>query len=66
MSSLSSLSNSTVTNSLLTNTPTVSGLASGLDTNKLITGLLAVQQAQIDTLKANQSQVAARQTAFKG
>jgi flagellar hook-associated protein 2 len=40
------------------------GLASGLDTNKLIQGLLAVQQQQITNLQNQQAQIVQQETAF--
>lgn len=58
MSSLSSVSN-------LRNSLAVSGLATGLDTEKIIEGLLALQQRQIQSLQAKQAAVTEKRTAFK-
>jgi flagellar hook-associated protein 2 len=44
---------------------TVSGLASGLDTNQIIQGLLAIEQAQIQLLQNKQDTATRQQTAFK-
>jgi flagellar capping protein FliD len=67
MSAISSTTGSNVANALLSsNRPTVTGLASGLDSSKIIQQLLAVQQAQIDNLQSQADQVTAQQTAFKG
>ena len=44
----------------------VNGLITGLDTDKLLEGLLAVKQAQISRLEAKQKDVLGEQTAFKG
>lgn len=65
MSSLSSISNSLLA-SLNAPRVTITGLASGLDTDKIIEGLLTIQQQRIDTLKANQDKIVSQQTAFKG
>lgn len=56
MSSISGLSSSGIQ---------FSGLASGIDTNKVIEGLMALQQAQINRLKNSQSKVSQQQSAFK-
>lgn len=42
------------------------GLGSGLDTDKIIEGLLASQQQRISSLQANQSKIIQQQFAFKG
>lgn len=42
-----------------------SGLASGLDSNKIIQALLAIQQGRIAALQANQAKVVAQQGAFQ-
>ncbi len=64
MSSLSSLSSSTAGTS--TQAPiTFSGLVSGLDTNSLITGLLAIDQAQINAVTQKETNIQTEQTAFK-
>ncbi len=44
---------------------TVSGLATGLDTDKLIEGLTAIEQSRIARLRNRQAGVTAKQTAFK-
>lgn len=41
------------------------GLASGIDTNSIIQGLLKLQQANVDRLQSNEDAVAAQQNAFK-
>src|SRR5437867_3224609 len=46
-------------------TTSVSGLATGLDTDKIIQGLLAVDQARVTNLKKKQDNLTAEQTAFK-
>lgn len=64
MSSISSVSNlfgSTSTNGLR-----FTGLASTLDTDALIEGLLAIQKAKITSLENKQSDVATMQTVFQG
>ena len=63
MSSLSSISSSL--SGLNSSGIQFSGLATGLDTNKLIQGLVAIQQAQIDRLSNNQANVVKQQSAFK-
>src|SRR5262245_47843956 len=45
---------------------TVGGLATGLDTDRLIQGLLAVQQRQVELLQRKQAKFAQEQNAFKG
>ena len=64
MSSLSSLSPSTASTSTQ---PPISfqGLVSGLDTSSLITGLLAIDQAQINAVTQKETNVQTEQTAFK-
>ena len=44
----------------------VNGLISGLNTSAIITGLLAVQQAQITNLQTQQQTLTSQDTAFKG
>ena len=61
----SSLLSSSTVNSGTPGQPTISGLASGLDTDKIITGLLAIQQQRIDNLTANQTHVQQQEAAFK-
>jgi flagellar hook-associated protein 2 len=51
---------------LTSSTPTVTGLASGLDTDKIIQGLLAVQQQGVQNLQDKQTKVTQQQTAFQG
>lgn len=41
-----------------------SGLATGIDTDKLITGLTKINQSRIDALKANETDITTKQTAF--
>lgn len=57
MSSLSSLG--------LSGGVSVNGLVTGLDTDKLLEGLLAVQQGKIERLRARQDKINLEQTAFK-
>lgn len=45
---------------------TVGGLATGLDTDRLIQGLLSIQQRQVDLLQRKQNKFVQEQTAFKG
>jgi flagellar hook-associated protein 2 len=63
MSSLSSLAGSSGTSTQ----PAISfnGLISGLDTSSVITGLLAIQQAQINAVAQKQTNVQAQQSAYK-
>ena len=75
MSSLSSLSGSNSLSSTSSSSSSLtglntsgiqfSGLASGLDTNKIIQGLLAIDQAKITQLTNNQQKITQKQTAFK-
>src|SRR5262245_41979927 len=51
---------------LTSSTPTITGLASGLDTDKIIEGLLAVQQQGVKNLQDKQTKVTQQQTAFQG
>jgi flagellar hook-associated protein 2 len=44
---------------------TVGGLATGLDTNKIIDALLAIEQQKIGLLQANQDRITQEQTAYK-
>jgi flagellar hook-associated protein 2 len=64
MSALSSVGSSALTG-LNTSGIQFSGLISGIDTNQIIQGLLAVQQAQVTNLQNNQAQITKQQTAFK-
>ncbi len=57
---------SSISSAALSSRLTVGGLATGLDTDRLIQGLLAVQQRQIDLLQRKQSKAVQEQTAFKG
>jgi flagellar hook-associated protein 2 len=66
MSALSPAATSSALSSLQSSTPTISGIVSGLDTNKIIDSLLAVQQSQIQNLTNNQNKITARQAAYKG
>jgi flagellar hook-associated protein 2 len=63
MSSLSSLGD---LSSLNTSGIQFAGLASGVDTNQLIKGLVALQQAQITRLQNQQAKVQQEQSAFRG
>ncbi len=45
---------------------TVNGLATGLDTEKIIQGLQAIDQARITQLQDKQTKIQQQQTAFKG
>ncbi len=72
MSSLSSvgattsaLTSSAAGSSSPTGTLSVGGLISGLNTSQLIQGLLAVQQAQINTVQARETATTQRETAYK-
>ena len=69
MSSLSSTTGSTTASNLLAGLNSsgiqFNGLASGLDTGKLIQGLLAIDQAKITQLTNNQQKIVQKQTAFK-
>jgi flagellar hook-associated protein 2 len=44
----------------------IDGLVSGLDTTKIIDGLLSIQQRQVDLLNARKQDVTQEQNAFKG
>lgn len=46
--------------------PTIGGLVSGIDTSKMIEGLMSIHQNRIDRLKLRHSEVVSKQTAFKG
>lgn len=46
--------------------PSIDGLVTGLDTTRIIEGLLSIQQQQIDRFQARRQQVVDQQTAFKG
>ena len=48
-----------------TNAFLVSGLASGIDTERVISGMLALQQRQIDLLRSKQNRATQEQSAFK-
>lgn len=56
------LSSSSVTNPSLA----VSGLVSGIDTGKVIEGLLAIEQQKISVIDAKKARVQTQQAAFKG
>src|SRR5258705_136670 len=43
----------------------VGGLISGIDTNKLIQGLLAIEQAKIDNITKREGVIQGQQAAFK-
>ncbi len=45
---------------------TIDGLVSGIDTEAIVSGLLEIQQRQIDLLKGRSDKVAAQQGAFQG
>src|SRR5881628_242539 len=45
---------------------TIDGLVTGIDTSKLIDGLLAVGRRRIELLTQDQQKISTRQTAFKG
>src|SRR5438309_4125732 len=64
MSSLSSVSTNLAT--LAGGQLSVSGLISGFDTEKIIKGLLAIDQQKIDVIDQKKSKLQAEQTAFKG
>lgn len=65
MSSLSGLNTSSLGGSAGTPTLTVGGLVSGMDTDKIITGLLAIDQAKITRISARASQIRTTQAAFQ-
>jgi flagellar hook-associated protein 2 len=44
----------------------VDGLITGLDTTRIIEGLLSIQQQQIDRIQTRRQQIVDKQTAFKG
>ncbi|MEX2288669.1 MAG: flagellar filament capping protein FliD [Planctomycetaceae bacterium] len=46
--------------------PTIDGLVTGIDTTKIINGLLSIHQKQIDLLTTRKNRVVDQQTAFKG
>ena len=46
--------------------PSIDGLITGLDTTRIIEGLLSVQQQQIDRFQTRRQQVVDQQMAFKG
>lgn len=52
--------------SSITNRFTAAGLATGLDTDKIVEGLLAVQQRPIDLLRQKQARLQAEQAAYTG
>lgn len=66
MSSLSALPASTLTNATPSSPLTVGGLISGLNTNQIIQGLLAIDQQRINDAKQKETQVQQEQTAFQG
>jgi flagellar hook-associated protein 2 len=61
----SSSSSASSTPSLNAPALTVGGLATGLNTDQIIQGLLAPQQAQVTLLQQNQQKVTGQETAFK-
>lgn len=66
---MSVLSTSSALSSLLSvgaGRVSVNGLATGMDTDSIVKGLLAIEQSRIDGLKANQARVQQQQAAFKG
>ncbi len=67
MSTLSSIGSSSVGSSLSGSASGISftGLASNLDTNEIIQGLLKLQQANVDQLHSQEDAVAAQQKAFQ-
>ncbi len=46
--------------------PSIDGLVTGIDTTKIINGLLSIHQKQIDLLTSRKRHVVDQQTAFKG
>ncbi|MFY9254817.1 MAG: flagellar filament capping protein FliD [Fuerstiella sp.] len=44
--------------------PTIDGLVTGIDSESIITGLLQIQQTQLDRIEFNQSEVVKKQSAF--
>lgn len=54
-----------ISSSTFTNTLSVSGLATGLDTDSIVEGLVAIQQRQVQLLEIRQLEVAEQQEAFK-
>jgi flagellar hook-associated protein 2 len=65
MSALSATSASSTISSLASGTLSVQGLVSGLDTNKIIQGLLAIDQAKITAIDNKVSTLQTQQTAYK-
>src|SRR5687767_3465708 len=64
---MSSLSSASAASSLLSSGRlSVTGLATGLDVNKIIEGLLTIEQRRLDKLDADRKRVEGQQTAFKG
>jgi len=64
---LSSLSAASSASSLLgTGRLSVTGLASGLDVDSIISGLLAIEQKRVEKLQADSAKVQQQQGAFKG
>lgn len=45
---------------------TIGGLATGLDTDSIISGLLKIQQNRVDTLSSRRAEFVQKQSAFKG
>jgi flagellar hook-associated protein 2 len=66
MSSISPAATSALTGSGVTPKLAVNGLISGIDTDKVIDGLLAIDQARLTLLQAKQDQTQKIQAAFKG
>ena len=44
----------------------INGLVSGIDTETIVSGLLEIQQKQIDLLQSRSERVAVQQGAFQG
>src|SRR5438270_9081645 len=65
MSSLSGIGSSSLLSSLTAPPVTISGVASGLNTNQIIQGLLAVGQQQISNLQRQESTINGQQSAFQ-
>src|SRR6185369_16225264 len=64
--SVSALSSAATASLISASRLSVNGLATGLDTDKIIQGLLALQQKTIDNIQTKENRVLQQQQAFKG
>ncbi len=62
---MSSLSTSSLGSTSQSVSPSVSGLVSGIDTQKVIEGLLAIEQSKITRIDQKKSKIVQQQTAYK-